>query len=466
LKIISKLKQQRNKDMASECDPIREKIKELIGEIEALQDQGFPGAGPVMKPPAMAIKKLHQQLSNEEQKLAECEGWPVPPPHGPLFVFSDSIITGGLAALGGSVTVTVNQDGSVRWQGHAHDSGIDGYDFGISAILRTSSGRAIAFAHSGHVGGTVEVWVRTLGDIFSDSHESVRDHDWDEIHPPMPLISVFLSDYKDAKLNTHLEYSSSIGSAFESIVSWLIKFGVTTVIDGVFGASVVFIGVEIGSLIATGSLVPGARVIGGILWMAGPANTLFAIAAEGIASIGSRTRELSKNEYDWANEKVFLGSLPPQDKILLTDTIGSENRAFTFPRYDGKITLNMGPSAFNDPRSYQVNSPKEGYMPEATTKYGEVFVHELVHACQIQHSKMDVVLIADVLANVARGKSAYLYGPAGQDYLSFNLEQQAQIVSDWFAGSVLVGSNQTNVEMDINSPYFRYINENIRTRNL
>src|SRR5205823_951823 len=86
------------------------------------------------------------------------------------FEFSTPIVTGGLAALGGWVTVTINPDGSVRWQGHAHDSGADGYDFGISAVVRSPSGRAVALAHSGHVGGTF-----TAGS---------RDHDWDVTQPP------------------------------------------------------------------------------------------------------------------------------------------------------------------------------------------------------------------------------------------------------------------------------------------
>jgi hypothetical protein len=72
----------------------------------------------------------------------------------PPSLFTAPIVTGGLAALGGSVTITINRDGSVRWQGHAHDSGADGYDFGITALVRTPSGRAIALAHTGSVGGT------------------------------------------------------------------------------------------------------------------------------------------------------------------------------------------------------------------------------------------------------------------------------------------------------------------------
>ncbi|MEI6399207.1 MAG: hypothetical protein WCO71_10585, partial [Pseudomonadota bacterium] len=183
---------------------------------------------------------------------------------GALFdplVFSAPILTGGLAALGGEITVTVNLDGSFRWQGHAHDSGADGYNFGISALIRTPSGRAIALAHTGHTGGTF-----TSGS---------RDHDWDEKHPSTPMIANFLSDYNDGTFETHLNYSSDIGSTFESIAGWLVKFGIGTALSPV--GVVVFVGVEIGSLISSGSLVPGARLIGGVLWMAGPENTLLAI---------------------------------------------------------------------------------------------------------------------------------------------------------------------------------------------
>jgi hypothetical protein len=375
----------------------------------------------------------------------------------PPIVFTAPIETAGLAALGGSVTVTINRNGSVRWQGHAHDSGADGYDFGITALIRPSSGPAIALAHTGSVGGTF-----TSGS---------RDHEWDETHPPTAGISSSLSAYNDALFETHIEYDSDIGSAFESIVSWIVKFGVGTVLGTGFGA-IVFVGVEIGSLISTGSLVPGTRVVEGVLWMAGPGNTLLAIVAEGIASLGSRTRDLTPEEYDWANNEVFFGSLPPRDRLVLTDTIGGGDRAFTFPRFDEKITLNMGPDAFADPRLYKVGFLRKAEKyppPNPLIVQGEIFVHELVHACQIHHARMDLALLADALASKvceATGGDPYLYGDASSDYSSFNLEQQAQIVSDWFAGAIQRGSNQTGTPKDVNSPYFRYINDNLRTGNL
>lgn len=362
------------------------------------------------------------------------------------FEFNAPIITGGLAALGGWVKVTLNPDGSVRWQGEATNSGIDSYDYGISALVKARSGRIVALAHSGSIPNRVPL----VGDIIRRS--------WDETQPANALIAAKLGDFSDAQFQTNLEYSSDIESAFEEALNWLIKFGVGTVLGPAVGA-VVFVGVGIGSLISTGSLVPGARLVGDILWMAGPANTLFAILAEGIASLGGQTREITQEEYDWANNKVFLGSLPSRDRLVLTDTIGGGNRAFTFPRYDGKITLNVGDAAFNDPRNYPGG------------KYGQTFIHELVHACQIQHTNMDVSLLADAFASkvceATHGvDAAYRYGPAGPDYSSFSLEQQAQIVSDWFSRHFTKDNSDDNHGLNsqgaTNDPYFRYITDNLR----
>ena len=67
---------------------------------------------------------------------------------------------------------------------------------------------------------------------------------------------------------------------------------------------------------------------------------------------------------------------------------------------------------------------------------------------------MDIAFLADALATricEATGGHPYEYGPAGPAFGDFNIEQQAQIVQDWFA-----------LGMDPSSPYFRYIDGNIR----
>src|SRR5262249_60095923 len=128
------------------------------------------------------------------------------------------------------------------------------------------------------------------------------------------------------------------------------------------------------------------------------------------------------------SQDAFNGPLPPRGPIVLTDTIGPGNppRPFTFPRYDGKITMNMGPDAFADPRNYEVSSRRR--------HYGETFIHELVHACQIAHTR-NISLTGEALSVqlTAAAGDPYLYGAADQDYTELNLEQQAQIVQDWFS---------------------------------
>lgn len=408
--------------------------------------QGIVHAEGLMGPTGLAeIARLYETKSLVEAIRRQADR--LATPAGP-FVFGASITTGGLAALGGNVEVTVLPDQSVRWKGHLEDSGLDGYNFFITALLPNGKGQAVALAKSGHVGGAL-----TSGD---------SEFSWDETAPPSSGIGA-VADYGNAQLQTHLEYDSDIGSALESVLSWVVKFAVGAAV-GPVGGAVVFVGFEIGSLISSGSLVPGARMVEGILWMAGPANTLFAIIGEGIAQLGSRERPLHQDEYDCAYQ-VFGGTLPPLDKIRLTDTIGAGDAAFVFPRYDGKITLNMGPTAFADPRAYKGEARNANGTQGS---YGRTFIHEMTHACQLHHGT-NLDYLARGLA--ARGcdlvGDAYLYGPAGPDWLdAYGLEQQAQIVGDWYSALHKpdnTGQNHTEVPQDTNSPYFRYIQDYVRT---
>jgi hypothetical protein len=59
------------------------------------------------------------------------------------------------------------------------------------------------------------------------------------------------------------------------------------------------------------------------------------------------------------------------------------------------------------------------------------------------------------------GHDVYLYGPAGPAFNDFfNLEQQANIVDQWFGGRQTIYGGAM-VESDAN-PYFQYIRDNIR----
>lgn len=207
--------------------------------------------------------------------------------------------------------------------------------------------------------------------------------------------------------------------------------------------------------------------------MAGPSNTLWAIAAEGIVSAGETTRDLSDDEYAWANEQVYLGSLPPKDSLVVTDTIGAGHAPFTFQRYDGKITLNLGSTAGLVVRASDgtltaaQTSHDHSPGPGETAAPGETLIHELVHACQLYHSAADLGFLTRAAGSKVLAGQGYTYGGPDEDYTALNIEQQAQIVQDWFVGNRY--RSQTNgvqrafqPKDSVTNPYFHYIQDNLR----
>jgi len=358
-------------------------------------------------------------------------------------VLRGPIITEGITALGGEVTVTLQRDGNIRFQGHVHDSGFEDYDFTIGVVVHGDYPIVIALQKSGSVEGTES------GLPFGTPN---RNFDWDEM-TFNPSVAQHFEDLKrNIVLEVHQQTDGNITGKLEDIANFAIRWiGGTLLINPLTGL-IIFAGVELYSLIDTGSLTGGARVLAGTLWLAGPFGTLYALAAEGIAELGENERQLTGAEYDFA-QVVFAGTLPPVENLVLTDTIGGGHRAFTFPRFDGKVTLNMGQDGFRDPLSYNLDRGR---------LRGEVFIHELTHAWQIQHTHWSVGLLASALASKVCEVTGnpYDYGndPA-KPWADYNLEQQASIVGDWFAG------RKTAAMLDTNSPYFHYIAENIRLGN-
>ncbi|CAM4522177.1 hypothetical protein [Corallococcus exiguus] len=413
---------------------------EIADEIQTEWRRRGREAGEVgypIGPPTDRIKAPGREQLFENDRIV----WPPDPPGTPRPVFaSGPIRSGGLAALGGRVTIQVNPDGSVEWSGHAHNSGSDNYDFSVRAVLRPAKpdAPAIVFNHSGSVYGTF--------------HSGSRDDDWSELHPSVDDDGPALLDMlRGATLETATEYESGIVSTFETVLGWAIK-AVVAYTAGTGTLVLVFLGVEVGSLVATGSLLPGAQIINDMYWMAGPFGTLVSLGTRAMIAAGSQETEVTEEQYDWAKSTVFGDSLPPREMLVVTDWSGEKDRAFTFRRFDGKITLNMGRSGFPDPRNYHLGR----------RKYGETFIHELVHACQAHHDKMGLSYLGKGISACVEGESSYSYpATADFDYTEMGLEAQAQIVSDWFARSALKAGTK-KWEPDTEDPFYRYITDNLR----
>lgn len=175
-----------------------------------------------------------------------------------------------------------------------------------------------------------------------------------------------------------------------------------------------------------------------------------------------RTRPLNISELPVALS-VFQGTLP-YNRISISDALGASNRPFTIPTTDaGQLAGNavalglLGPlalalTATQRPAGYLLNLGSSGFANAATAANAPTLIHELTHVWQSYHNFFPTSYIFNSLWHQAvSGSNAYAYTP-GRTWESYNVEQQASIVEDWFRGG-----------MRTNSTLFTYIQNKIRT---
>jgi hypothetical protein len=175
--------------------------------------------------------------------------------------------------------------------------------------------------------------------------------------------------------------------------------------------------------------VAGIFVSGATLFVGGPTALVPAIIAgvavtEGVNAL-IKTRLLSPEERVLA-EMVFGNSLPPFEKIILTNLGHPQGRAFVVPNAAGEALINLG-DAYNDPIRYTKSYPE----------YGQLLIHELTHVWQIHHSGFLPGLICEnIVTQVQNEWEEGLYEPGDgeKDWSNYNPEQQATIVARWYRG--------------------------------
>jgi hypothetical protein len=345
-------------------------------------------------------------------------------------------VSGG-HGLHGTVWLTLRQDGSTRWHGDITNDEFYGYNFGLSAFGQTGTSADIGAAHDGHVAG----W----GEPGGSSNDI-----WDEEHHPNPALADKLAKYRFSGLSVEHQLSVDLVHYLEAAIDAIFEVAAASVLgDGVL----VMIGVEIVSSLLTGSPVPGAIIAGGVPWLAGPAGIFLRVL---VTASGSDGRQLTDQEYAWANDMVFRGSLPPIHTFQITNYIGIGNLPFTFPTLGGLTLVSLGDALFNDLHS---DDP--------------TVIHELTHVCQIAHTQ-DLVFTTTAIATQLKDRltdaHVYDYGAAGFDFTDLGIEAQAAVVEDWFRGCPPPDRpmnpdprNHTKIPMDAQSPYYRYITDNLRT---
>jgi hypothetical protein len=134
----------------------------------------------------------------------------------------------------------------------------------------------------------------------------------------------------------------------------------------------------------------------------------------------SQFRKLSSTEIGLA-QGVFQDSLPAWWRISISDGLGYNDRPFTI-EVGFEFQLHLGPLVFPDASLATV---LPGY-----TKYRNILIHELTHVWQYYHGYW--VIPRSLWANSRFGKD-YRYTVTPDDaWDTFNVEQQAQMVEEWF----------------------------------
>jgi hypothetical protein len=360
--------------------------------------------------------------------------------------FSQQVVTPEGTPLGGSVTLVVNIDGTYTVEFIMHSSSIlAAFDFQLRAYLSGSNLPSFFFYHAGHVSpkGT------------------------DDTHPEPgtnPLISMYWKQIVEGgNFSVAHDYSwSGAAGTVASLVDDLIDLGAATVgtalgvVIGMTSEALSWLGANLG---------PGGTigVIAGVLVFAvgsvaglgvGQALMLATVAGAATAAIANtliRYRPMTGPEIDLAR-KVF-GDHIPYDKVQFTNLAGIGGRAFTAPGVDGKTYCNLGVGL-----DHTLDPAGAG----SYHNLGELMIHELTHAWQIAHNSFIPGFMCSGIVNQTNytmGDDVYAYGPAGPAWSSFNLEQQASIVNNWFAGD---GNSRpwgaTNTQTN---PYAAYIKNNI-----
>lgn len=173
----------------------------------------------------------------------------------------------------------------------------------------------------------------------------------------------------------------------------------------------------------------------------------------------TRIRALSSVEYGIVSP-VFGATLPARLRVFVTNGAGINGRAFTIPTSLLSMVLGVGTltflpivtvgylaSALNV--AYLINAG-DAYDRLATTEQA-LLVHEMTHVWQGKNSVFALSYVVNSVFNQCVRGDAYRYVP-GQPWSSYNVEQQASIVEDWFSGGQLSTSD-----------LYPYIIESVRT---
>ncbi len=381
--------------------------------------------------------------------------------------FHANIVTD--VAMGGEVFLTLDRGGSYRFRGSMRASGAFSFSFRVGIIVRSAS-RQVSLA------------LQRTGKVFGTDTPGDREVHWDEDQlastesaKKTNLIRDLWPDISGGTMTvrTTAELSGVLATVADVIKDVTEVFIVAETLGASLAICVV-ISSELGEL---GLRMPG---LGGVLGIAiiagsiviwgplaiGPAF-LVGVAVGEVVDLLIKIRSLTPEEMDFV--KQVFGDSINFEKIRITNMVGLRSAAFTLPTLDDHILLNMGVNV--DMFHHPTTTGSSNYPVP-----GQLLIHEMTHAWQIQHSTLAGGYVPGWLCTGIDeqeiiGRRSYNYGEPGPPWDSLHNEAQAHIVDEWFAGTnqqkppetLPAGFQPRPAGMNPDSRYFGYIENNIRT---
>lgn len=138
--------------------------------------------------------------------------------------------------------------------------------------------------------------------------------------------------------------------------------------------------------------------------------------------------------------RVLGNTLPRRFRIIITNGAGLSNRPFTIPTsLLSALGATVAAGFAGAAAGYLTSFINAGYLmnvgsayPDMSTSNTALLIHETTHVWQGKNSTLSLNYVFNSCINQClRGGAAYNY-TAGSAWGSYNVEQQASIVEDWF----------------------------------
>jgi hypothetical protein len=343
-------------------------------------------------------------------------------------VLERDIHTDDSVPINGHAKLELRSDGSYVYSGHVRATGFTSYEFSLQAWPFGPAGPnapVLSALHAGEVFGTDSV-----GD---------RQVNWAEARFNTGIIENWLVLRESAGFGIKLraEITGTLDT-LGTVVEYVVKAVAFSAVFGAYGITVL-VGTELLGQLADPNILTGVFAAGAVFLILGPYALVPAIivgfAAASVADI--KHRSLTEAEKNFA--RLVFGNTIRYDDIIVTDLSKTDGNAFAVPYLSTKILMGLGDSGYKEPMS---------------ASNSQVFIHELTHAWQM--CNMSLIRV------VCNMSSTYDYktGDANwssRAWSSFNNEQQASIVDQWFdANRADLGSQKA-----LSDPAYHFIRDHV-----